>query len=369
MLEIERTTTLTKILPREYDFDDVFIMPRPSVLSSRSEVNLEREFIFNGAYKYYKFVEGLNIESENEYITTWKGVPIISANMDTTGTFEVYNVLKDFKILTALNKHYRLNDYINVKNEGLLLDPDYFMVSTGITNENLENLKDILNEIDCKWICIDVANGYMNSFVEFCRKVRKLYPNKIIVAGNVVSGNMIKELVVNAGVDIVKIGIGPGKACLTRRQTGIGRPQLSAIMDCYNMCNELRLEGYNCYIISDGGIRYPGDMSKAFGAGADFVMIGSIFAGHDENPGSILEENGKLYKLFYGMSSQLAMEKYHGRMEDYRTSEGAVIKIDYKGSLANTVRDFLGGLRSTCTYVSARNICELYMKTTFVLLS
>jgi GMP reductase len=338
------------MLVKELDFDDVYILPQFSELDSRNDVVLEREFIFT------------NID-DAENVVKWKGIPIIAANMDTTGTFEVYNVLKSYKMITALNKFYTLDDY---KNTNIILDPEYYMVSTGITENNFKNLQEIVSYTNCKWICIDVANGYMKCFVEFCKKVRLLYPNKIIVAGNVVTSQMVKELVVSAGVDVIKVGIGSGSACLTRRQTGIGRPQLSSVMDCVEMCEQLRNLGYNSYIISDGGVKHPCDMAKAFAGGAHFVMIGGVFAGHNENPGDIIEENGRLVKMFYGMSSKHAMEKYFGKMENYRSSEGAVIKVPYKGALENTVQDFLGGLRSTCTYVGAKYICQLRDRCKFI---
>jgi GMP reductase len=317
------------------------IKPCLSDISSRSNVNLERTFTFKN-----------NFESLNKREITWKGIPIISANMDTTGTFEVYKVLSQYKILTAMNKFYTLTDYQNC---GLQLDPDYFMVSTGITDANYANLNEILDQISCKWICIDVANGYTKSFINFCIKIREKYPNKIIVAGNVCTGEAVDILLYTADVDIVKIGIGPGLACLTRMKTGIGIPQFSAIVDCKKN-----------YIISDGGIKSPGDMAKAFCGGADFVMVGSEFAGHDENPGEIIEENNQKYKIFYGMSSKHAMEKHNGKMETYKTSEGAVLKIKYKGALENTVLDYLGGLRSCCTYINAHTIEEMPKNAKFV---
>lgn len=358
---------------KELDFNDVFILPQPSSLSSRSQVNLERTMDFvnnldedNSDDDSYDD----NRDDESYYNKRiekkWTGVPIIASNMDTIGTFNVYNCLKKYKMITALNKFYTVQDYINAVDSGIELDPEYFMVTTGITEENFYNLKEIVLYTGCKWICIDVANGYMDCFVEFCRRIRQLYPEKIIVAGNVVTSEMVNKLVTKAGVDVIKVGIGSGSACLTRRQTGIGRPQFQAIKECAEMCNYLRNTGYLSYIISDGGIKYPGDMAKAFGVGADFVMAGGIFAGHDENPGDIIEENGQQFKTFYGMSSKHAMEIYFGKMENYRSSEGAVIKVPYKGSLVNTVHDILGGLRSTCTYLGAHFIQEIPDKAFFV---
>lgn len=324
------------------DFNQVLIRPKRSTLSSRSQISLEREFKF----KYSTY--------------TWTGVPIIAANMDTTGTFEVYQCLKEHKIITALHKFYTLEDY----QKHYHLDPDYFMVSTGISDKDFSNLESIVSSINCKWICIDVANGYMEALVIFCQKVRQRFPEKIIVAGNIVTREMAEELILNGKVDVCKAGIGPGSVCTTRLKTGVGMPQLSAILECADAAH-----GVGGHIISDGGITCPGDMAKAFGAGADFVMVGGQFAGHSQNPGNVIEENGKQYKMFYGMSSEKAQETHFGKMNSYRSSEGRVIKIPYKGDLNNTVQDFLGGLRSACTYINAKTIKHMAKCTTFVRVS
>ena len=325
------------------DFHNVLIRPKRTTLSSRSQVNLEREFKFPNTK------------------TTWNGVPIIAANMDTTGTFEVYQTLSKYKTITALNKHYSLEDYLAYSKSNTL-DPNYFMVSTGISTRDFERLSMILSKIECKFICIDVANGYMEALVDFCKNVRKAFPDNIIVAGNVVSREMTEELIINGKVDIVKAGIGPGSACLTRMKTGVGMPQLSAIIECADAAH-----GVGGYVIGDGGITCPGDMTKAFGGGADFVMCGGVFSGHDENPGEVTEDDqGNKYKLFYGMSSKHAMEKHYGKMEKYRSSEGRVIKVKYKGSLNDTISDYLGGIRSCCTYINAKCIKHMPKCTTFV---
>lgn len=327
------------------DFSNVLIRPKRSTINSRSQVNLEREFKF----KYSPL--------------TWKGIPIISANMDTTGTFQVYQTLKKYKIITATHKFYTLNDYkIELNDNGL--DPDYFMVSTGIGDKALERLKKILYEIPCNWICIDIANGYIKDLVTFCKKVRENFPEKRIIAGNVVTREMVEELILEGLVDIVKIGIGPGAACTTRVKTGVGMPQLSAIIECADAAH-----GVNGHIIGDGGITCPGDMSKAFGGGADFVMVGSAFAGHEENPGEIIEKDNVKYKKFYGMSSKQAMETHYGKMAEYRSSEGRELLIKLKGKLDNTVMDYLGGLRSTCTYINAESMKQMSKCTTFIQVS
>ena len=320
------------------DFSDVLIRPKRSKLSSRSEVSLERTFKFPNSNQ------------------TWTGIPIIAANMDTVGTYDVYKVLSKHKILTAMHKFYTLEDYQEME-----LDKEFFMVSTGIGENDLINLQNILDNIDVKFICIDVANGYMEKLCEFCAKVRELYPNKVIIAGNVVTREITEDLILRGKVDVIKIGIGPGSACTTRLKTGVGMPQLSSIIECADAAH-----GVNGHIIGDGGITCPGDMSKAFGGGADFVMMGGQFAGHDENPGKLIEENGQKYKLFYGMSSDTAMNKRYGKMARYRSSEGRTIKIKYKGQLEATVLDYLGGVRSTCTYINAKNIKNISKCCTFM---
>jgi GMP reductase len=245
------------------------------------------------------------------------------------------------------------------------MNPDCFMVSTGINESDFIRLKEILSVIECKWICIDVANGYIQSLVHFCKRVREAYPDKIIVAGNVVTREIVEELILNGGVDVVKIGIGPGSACLTRMKTGVGMPQLSAIMECADAAH-----GVGGHIIGDGGITCPGDMAKAFGGGADFVMVGGAFSGHDENPGEIITNpDGSQSKLFYGMSSSYAMNKHYGGMNGYRASEGRTIRVPYHGPLEDTVMDYLGGLRSTCTYINASCIKHMPLCTTFVQVS
>jgi len=326
------------IADEKLDFSDVLIRPKRSTLYSRSMVSLERTMKFPHSGQ------------------TWTGVPIIAANMDTVGTYEIYQILSRHKIITALHKFYTVEDYLYMRE----LNPDYFMVSTGIGDADFEKLQAILETIPVKFICIDVANGYMEKLVEFCSKVRGLYPDKVIVAGNVVTREITEELILR-GVDIVKVGIGPGSACTTRLKTGVGMPQLSAIMECADAAH-----GMNGYIIGDGGITCPGDMSKGFGGGADFIMMGGQFAGHYENPGELIEEDGVEYKLFYGMSSETAMKTHYGKMAKYRSSEGRTIKLKCKGNLEDTVLDFLGGVRSTCTYINAKCIKHMPKCTTFV---
>ena len=328
------------------DFNNILIRPKRSTINTRSLVNLNRKFKFRNA----------NV--------SWDGTPIIAANMDTTGTFEVYDTLSNHNVITALHKFYSIED-IKRETGKRKMNPNLFMISTGINDGALEKLIEIFGILDCQWICIDIANGYISKLVEFCKKVRELFPNKIIIAGNVVTREVVEELILNGKVDVVKVGIGGGSACTTRLKTGVGMPQVSAILECADAAH-----GVGGHIIGDGGITCPGDMAKAFGAGADFVMAGGGFSGHDENPGEVItDEYGNKFKTFYGMSSKHAMEKHYGKMDSYRSSEGRCLKIKYKGSLDDTILDYLGGLRSTCTYINAPSIKEMPKCTTFVQVS
>jgi len=323
------------------DFADVLLLPKRSQYSSRSEVSLERTIKF----KY----------SDEE----WTGVPIIVSNMDTTGTIEMAKSLQTHKVITCLHKYYTAFDLTNAG-----LDRDFYAVSTGINDTDLENLDNIVQMINPKFICIDVANGYMSRFIETCKKIRDKYPNRILIAGNVCTSEGVQDIVMNGKVDIVKVGIGSGSCCTTRKQTGIGMPQLSAVIECADTAH-----GLDAHIISDGGLQVIGDFSKAYGAGADFVMSGSMFAGHFESGGDLVEENGKRYKIFYGMSSSTAMNKYSGGVAKYRTSEGKTVKVEYRGKVENTILDIQGGIRSCMTYMGAKKIKDIPKCATFARVS
>jgi GMP reductase len=324
-------------------FKDVLIRPKRSTLKSRSQVNLEQTFTF--------------LHSKRK----WSGIPVVAANMDTVGTFELAEAIAEFKLLTAIHKHYSLEEW------GQFLDRqddtiyERIMVSTGTSENDFEQLvKVITTHPKLAFICIDVANGYAESFVEFVKQCREQFPDKTIVAGNVVTGEMVEELILS-GADIVKVGIGPGSVCTTRVKTGVGYPQLSAVIECADAAH-----GLGGRIISDGGCVSAGDVSKAFGGGADFVMLGGMFAGHDESGGKLIEVDGKKFKQFYGMSSDTAMKQHAGGVADYRASEGKTVEVPYRGPVAETVKDILGGVRSSCTYVGASALKELTKRTTFI---
>lgn len=319
------------------DYSDVLLLPKMSEYSSRSEVNLERTLKF-------------------KYSTeTWTGVPIMVSNMDTTGTVEMALELQKHKVITCLHKYYKYSD---IPPE---LDKNYYAITSGIQENNLNNLYEIMDTIDPKFICLDVANGYMKKFINVCRMIREKYPSKIIIAGNVCTSEGVMDLVMNGKVDIVKIGIGNGSCCTTRKQTGIGYPQLSSVIECSDTAH-----GIDAHIISDGGMQVIGDFAKAYGAGADFVMSGSMFAGHTETNGVLLEQGDKKFKLFYGMSSTTAMDKYNGGVAKYKSSEGKTVKIPYKGPVENTIYDIMGGIRSSMTYMGAKKIKDIPKCSTFI---
>ena len=323
-------------------FKDVMLRPKRSTLSSRSEVSLNRKFKFRNSQH------------------NWEGVPVMAANMDTVGTFEMAEALASHQLFTAVHKHYtpaQWKTFMQEKGNSLT---EYIAVSTGTSAADAEKLDAILKESNLRFICIDVANGYSEKFVDFVKATRNKYSDKVIIAGNVVTGEMVEELLL-CGADIVKVGIGPGSVCTTRVKTGVGYPQLSAIIECADAAH-----GLGGHIISDGGCKVPGDVVKAFGGGADFVMLGGMLAGHEESGGELIEKDGKQFKLFYGMSSETAMNKYAGGVADYRASEGKTTQIPYRGHVSDTVQDILGGLRSACTYVGAKELKELSKRTTFI---
>lgn len=327
------------------DFKDVLIRPKRSTLGSRKNVDITRELTFKWSGK------------------TFKGVPIIAANMDGVGTLDMASAfIADKNGLTvALHKHYELGklEKFYKKNGNASV---WYSIGT-VKEDEAKLAKFIKNGFKPDKICIDVANGYSEHFVEFVKKMRKKMPKATIMAGNVVTGEMVEELIL-AGVDVVKVGIGPGSVCTTRKMTGVGYPQLSAIIECADAAH-----GLGGLICADGGCTVPGDIAKAFGAGADFVMLGGMLAGHDESEQEIVSEKGKKYLQFYGMSSEAAMKKHKGGVAEYRASEGKIVRVPYRGAVKTTLQDILGGLRSACTYVGARRLKELSKRTTFIRVS
>jgi len=323
------------------DYSDVLFRPKRSTLKSRKDVDLNRKYTF----KHSK--------------SSWKGIPIIASNMDGVGEIDVAKKLTSHKLMTALTKQHDINQIGSIYKKNIFFDS--IALSCGTSKDSYNRLNSILKKYPkFKFICIDVANGYSENFSNFVSEVRKKYPKKTIIAGNVVTADMTQELVLS-GADIVKVGIGPGSVCTTRIQTGVGYPQLSAVIECADAAH-----GLGAHIIADGGCTCPGDVAKGFGAGADFVMLGGMLAGHKEGGGDIIEDKGSKYIEFYGSSSEEANEKHYGGLANYRSSEGKKVKIQMKNSLDSTIRDILGGVRSSCTYVGASSLKQLSKCTTFV---
>jgi len=307
------------------DYSDVLLRPKRSTLGSRKEVSLERVFKFRNSGQGYK------------------GIPIMASNMDGVGTWNMAVALSKMELFTCLVKTY---DHIPVSK--------HVAISTGITDNDSKRLDKLLkNNPFVEYICIDVANGYSERFINFVQETREKYPDHTIIAGNVVTPDITEELILR-GADIVKVGIGPGSVCTTRIKTGIGYPQLSAVIECADAAH-----GLGGHIIADGGCTSPGDIVKAFAAGADFVMLGGMLAGHDEGGGEVVGQHVK----FYGMSSK---EAQGDDFKDYRASEGRVVEVPYRGPIDPTIQDILGGLRSACTYVGAPTLKQLSKCATFI---
>lgn len=342
------------------DYKDVLIRPKRSTLSSRKEVDLNRTYKFRHSG------------------WEWTGVPIMAANMDGVGTPEMAKALYENRMFTCMTKSMPVEGYWDLAEA---IGGNYFAVSTGTSDKDFEKLCAVVDEHEAiHFICIDIANGYSEHFGDYVAKVRAQFPKSTIIAGNVVTADMTQELILR-GADIVKVGIGPGSVCTTRIQTGVGYPQLSAVIECADAAH-----GLGGHIIADGGCTTPGDVAKAFAAGADFVMLGGMLAGHDEGGGEVITKHyitneviiniegewqeqkiaEKKFVQFYGMSSESANNKHFGGLKDYRSSEGRTVLVPYKGAVLNTVQDILGGLRSTCTYAGAKTLKQLSKCTTFV---
>lgn len=328
------------------DFDDVLIRPKRSVAPSRASIDLSRSYRFRGAVPQ----------------AGWTGIPIIAANLDTTGSMRMAAALAELGMLTCLHKYYPLEELVDFfKNHAARSSTFYTL---GIRDEDFEKLQTFVKTIPggADLICIDAANGYTKYFVDRVKQVREFCPKATIMAGNVATPEMVQELLIEGRADIVKVGIGPGSVCTTRKMTGVGYPQLSAIIECADAAH-----GSKGHICADGGCRTPGDIAKAFGGGADFVMLGGMLAGTDECDGQWITENGRKRSLqFYGMSSREAQEKYHGGVKEYVVAEGTCVEVAYKGSAVEVLQDVTGGLRSACAYVGAERLKDLSKCCTFV---
>ena len=330
------------------NYSDVLLRPKRSTLTSRKDVDLEREFNFYHSPK------------------KWRGIPIIAANMATCGIFSMAKVLAPHKIITAFHKYYKIDEYKKFFRD--FDNPDFIVYTLGTRPEDLEKLNLMIKEklIDnFSFICIDIPNGYLEHFLKKISEVRKLLPKHIIIAGNVVTNEITEEIILN-GADIVKVGIGQGSACTTRRMTGVGYPQLSAVIECADAAHGIANESGHALVIADGGQQYPSCVAKAFCAGADFNMFGSMFSGYDQSGGKLVKKDGKKYKEYFGSSSNKALKEYYGKKDSHRASEGREVLMPYKGDIELFIQDLFGALRSTGTYIGARRLKEFPKRATFI---
>ena len=336
------------------DYSDVLIVPLKNDMRSRKEVNLFSEYNFKYSSK------------------KWKGTPIVAANMDGVGTFSMANSMSKMGMVTFITKFASISKWRKNFDSSY---SQYYGVTSGVSKRELNNAINIFKEMSLSWFCIDIANGYSDLILDAIRYVRsELREDAIIVAGNVVTPDRTEELI-KEGADIVKVGIGPGSVCTTRIKTGVGYPQLSAVYECSEAA-----DAAGGMVMADGGCTCPGDIAKSFVAGADFSMIGGMLAGHSESEQDVVlrsfvtneMDNGarivenKLFLSFYGMSSKEAMENNCGGMAEYKSSEGRLVTVEYKGDVRDTLLDICGGLRSSCTYVGAKSISELSERGGFI---
>ena len=353
------------------DYASVLMRPKRSTLGSRKEVDLHRRF----TYRHYKPSEpGLNRRSEHG---DFKGIPLMASNMDGVGTLDMADKLAKQRIFTCLVKTYTVTELVSYFDVEGNERSNNVAMSIGILDHDQQKFRDVYEQTGnkLKYVCIDVANGYSERFLDFISAFRKSYPEIVIIAGNVVTADQTQELILN-GADIVKVGIGPGSVCTTRLKTGVGYPQLSAVMECADAAH-----GLGGHIIADGGCTCPGDVAKAFAGGADFVMLGGMLAGHNEGGGEVITKKymtnemstgttrkieEKKFVQFYGMSSKTANEKHFSGLKDYRSSEGRTALVPYRGDVDTTIQDILGGIRSACTYVGANKLKRLSKCATFI---
>jgi len=362
------------------DYSDVLLRPKRSTLGSRKDVRVKRRFVFRNYKPMEMSMEVLRPESHPHY----ENIPIMASNMDGVGTFEMADALAELDIFTCLVKTYSVNELVAYFDSGQYIRTNNVAMSIGITESDHYKFRAVYEQVgeQLKYLCVDVANGYSERFADFIAELRNQYPHIVIIAGNVVTGDQTQELILR-GADIVKVGIGPGSVCTTRIKTGVGYPQLSAVIECADAAH-----GLGGHVIADGGCTGPGDVAKAFAGGADFVMLGGMLAGHNQGGGEVITKhfaNGEATRLdngnfmphyeerkfvqFYGMSSKTANNKHFDGLKNYRSSEGRTVLVPYKGDVQDTIQDVLGGIRSACTYVGAMKLKQLSKCATFIMVN
>ena len=347
---------MTQILSEVYlDYSDILIRPKMGInLNSRKDVNLQRLF---------KFKHG----------QTRTGLGVFNANMATVGNFVIAKKLLLKGMFATIHKHYTMDEIggfiTSARQENIPLDNLFITIGLKNIDDEIQKLKDLESKYDWKSprnICIDAPNFYIQKALDVLSRVRADFPDAVIMAGNIASGDICLKLLDYA--DIIKCGIGSGSACLTRKQTGCGTPMVSLILECADIAHSV-----GGHICADGGIVDVGDICKALCLNADFVMAGGMFAGTDEAEGDVIEKHyetseiidgkpviqTKYFKQYYGMSSEYANNKFAGGMGNYKTSEGRELLIPYTGALDKILQDITGGIASCCTYIGATSVKHL----------
>lgn len=325
--------------PEKLDFNQVLILPKPTDIASRNDVDLFTNKI------------------QNIHPST---IPIIAANLDTVGTFSMAKELLSYNVMTCLHKHYTDEEYISFFKTLSNEQKNKIYFSTGITESDFQKLKIVYQYSNIRNICLDVAHCETPYVYNHIDKIKNIIPNINLMVGNIATPDSI-ETFANLNVKILKCGIGSGALCTTRLMTGVGVPQLSANLECAQEAKR-----FGIHICSDGGCVYPADIVKALGCGASVVMIGSMLAGTDECEGQWVEENGKRFLISYGMSSSTAMKKHGSELKHYRASEGRTVKVQHKGPVSSIVQQILGGIRSACSYTNSHNLIEFPNNVDFI---
>ena len=318
------------------DFKDVLIKPKPSSTPiTRADVNL------NVNYGHFT------------------GVPLIISEMVSIGTYKIAKALKDQNIITFIHKEYSSKEHI--ENLSYFEDTSHIGLSVGIKKNEISKIKSVLKERSVGFINLHIANAYANlqGIEKTIKSFKDDFPDIPLSAGMVCTPNITK-FIAECGADIIRVGLGSGAACKTRSEVGVGFPQLSAVKECKNMADI-----YKKPIISDGGIVTAGDVAKAIGIGASYVVLGRIVSGSEECD-NIVEKYGQKYVNFYGLGSTRQYETHGISEKEYRPNEGRELFIPVKGSVNNIINQIKGGLRSACTYVGTTELSELYNNSSFI---
>lgn len=323
----------------KYTFNDVLIEPQFSTIESRSQVSLHSK--------------GLDL-------------PILTANMDTVTESQMSNAMSECGGAGVLHRFMTIDQNVRMFKDTLNSKTPAW-VSVGVSNHEFERASALI-KAGAQNVVIDVAHGAQMQVANFASRLLELSEHFNLVVGNFAGNQSIVDFIQHVKHDPnrpigIKIGIGPGAMCTTRVKTGVGVPQLSAIQDAAKLKEDL-----NVWLIADGGLKTPGDIAKALGAGADMVMVGGMVAGTHETPGELVYINQNTFKKYRGSASKESYEAQN-KTGKHRTAEGESTLVPYKGSVSAVMEDIEGGLRSSFTYVGAKNIQEFHKRVKFQMVS